>query len=185
MKVGWELGKLTRLYARKMMRSVGFRGDEGTALVEFAVTLPLFIIVVTATVTFSLGLYFLQQVGNATSSAAMALGGEAGLFPNGDPCAAARSFVTGSLPNLDPSKISISMTLTDTTLGSNSNFQTYTQSGTGTGFSCATAPTMEANYPVTLTVTYSYQWMPIFRWLPYFNVSPSSSLSSTQAAIQE
>lgn len=173
MKINWGLRKLAHSSARRLMRAVGFRGEEGTALVEFAVTLPLFLTVLTGTASFSLGLYFLQQIGNATSSAAMSLGGEAGLFPNNDPCAAAKSFVTGALPNLAPSKLTLKLVITDTTLA------TDTYNGTGSTFTCSTAPSMEANYPVTLTVTYSYQWMPILKF------SPSSSLSSTQAAIQE
>jgi Flp pilus assembly protein TadG len=173
MKMCWSLRKLAGSNVRRLMRAVGFRGEEGGALVEFAVTLPLFLTVLTGTASFSLGLYFVQQIGNATSSAAMSLGGEAGLFPNNDPCAAAKSFVTGALPNLAPSKLTLKLVLTDTNLG------TDTYNGTGSTFSCSTAPAMEANYPVTLTVTYSYQWMPILKF------SPSSSLSSTQAAIQE
>jgi Flp pilus assembly protein TadG len=179
MNMGWEPCKLAQSCVRKMMRAVGFKGDEGAALVEFAVTLPLFLTVLTGTASFGLGLYFLQQIGSATSSAAMALGGEAGLFPNNDPCLAAKNFITGALPNLDPAKMSISLTLTDDTLGSNNNFETYTQSGTGSSFNCSAAPPMEANYPLALTVTYNYSWMPILKF------SPSSSLSSTQAAIQE
>ncbi len=173
MKMVWDLRKAAGSSVRRWMRAVGFRGEEGSALVEFAVTLPLFLTVLTGTASFSLGLYFLQQIGNATSSAAMSLGGEAGLYPNNDPCLAAKTFVTGALPNLAPSKLTLKLVLTDTSLGTD----TYT--GTGSSFSCSTAPSMEANYPVTLTVTYSYQWMPILKF------SPSSSLSSTEAAIQQ
>jgi len=148
------------------------RGEQGAALLEFAVTLPLLMTVLTGTASFSLALYFLQQVGNATSSAAMAVGGEAGLFPNNDPCAAAKSFVTQSLPNLAPANLALTLTITDTSL----NTDKYT--GTGSSFSCTSAPSMEANYPVTLQVTYTYTWLPIL------NFSPKSNLTSTQTAIQ-
>ncbi len=172
MKIGFSLRRIGNSLTRRVKRTSGRRGDEGTALVEFAVTLPLLMMVLTGTASFSVALYFLQQIGNATSSAVMSVGGEAGLFPNNDPCAAAKSFVTGALPNLTPSKLALKLVITDTSL----NTDTYT--GTGSSFSCTTAPAMEANYPVTLTVTYTYTWLPIL------NFSPNSNLSSTQAAIQ-
>ena len=174
---------------RVCLRNLGFRlvrrlnrhrGEEGSALVEFAVTMPLLMIVLAGSASFSLALYYLQQVGNATSSAVMSVGSEANLFPNGDPCAAAKSFVTSALPNVTPSKLSLTLTITDTSLG------TETYSGTGTSFSCTSAPSMEPNYPVTLTVTYAYSWLPVphFSWLPGFSFVPSGNLTSTQAAIQ-
>ena len=179
MKMERGLQKWAKFSMRRLLRAVGFKAEEGSALVEFAVTLPLFLAVLMGTASFSLGLYFLQQIGNATSSAAMALGGEAGLFPSNDPCAAAKTFITGALPNLSPSKLSLKLVITDTTLATDS----YT--GTGSSFTCSTAPSMEANYPLTLTVTYTYQWMPMLNWKTIFNVNPSSPLTSTQAAIQE
>jgi Flp pilus assembly protein TadG len=157
---------------RRVKRTSGRRGEEGTALVEFAVTLPLLMMVLTGTASFSLALYFLQQIQNATSSAVMSVGGEAGLFPNNDPCAAARGFVTAALPNLDASKLALKLVITDTTL------TTDTYNGTGSSFSCTTAPAMEAEYPVTLTVTYTYKWLPVL------NFSPNSNLTGFQAANQ-
>jgi Flp pilus assembly protein TadG len=167
--------------ARRARRSAGRRGEEGAALVELAVTLPLLMIVLIGTASFSMALYFLQQIGNATTSAAMSVGGEAGLFPNNDPCAAAKSFVTGALPNMAPAKLSLTLTLTDTGL----NTDTY--SGTGSSFTCTSAPSMEPNYPVVLTVTYAYSWFPVphFASLPGFQYNPSViNLSSTEASIQ-
>jgi Flp pilus assembly protein TadG len=173
------LKRMRNAIVRRGKRAAG-HGEEGTALLEFAITLPLLMIVLLGTASFSLALYYLQQIGNATSSAAMAVGGEAGLFPNNDPCAAAKSFVTQSLPNLTPSSLSLTLTITDTSLGTD----TYT--GTGSSFSCSTAPSMEANYPVTLTVSYSYSWLPIphFATLKGFTFVPSGNLASTQTAIQ-
>jgi Flp pilus assembly protein TadG len=172
MKIGLNLRRMSNSLVRRVKRTSGRWSEEGTALVEFAVTMPLLMMVLTGTASFSLALYFLQQVGNATSSAVMSVGGEAGLFPNNDPCAAAKSFVTGALPNLAPSKLALKLVITDTTL------TTDTYNGTGSSFSCTSAPAMEANYPVTLTVTYTYTWLPVL------NFSPNSNLTSTQAAIQ-
>jgi len=179
MKMERGLQKWAKFSMRRLLRAVGFKAEEGSALVEFAVTLPLFLAVLMGTASFSLGLYFLSQITNATTSAAASLGGEAGLFPNNDPCAAAKSFVTTALPNLAPSKLSLKLVITDTTLATDS----YT--GTGSSFTCSTAPSMEANYPLVLTVTYTYQWMPMLNWKSIFNVNPSTPLSQTEGWIQE
>jgi len=180
MKIEDILKRMKNVFARHGKRVANHRGEEGAALLEFAVTLPMLMVVLLGTASFSLALYYMQQIGNATSSAAMAVGGEAGLFPNNDPCAAAKTFITQSLPNLAPASLSLTLTITDTTLATD----TYT--GTGSSFSCSSAPAMEANYPVTLSVSYSYNWLPIphFATLKAFTFVPSGNLASSQTAIQ-
>lgn len=165
-----KTGLRKRAYSRVwgLARIFGRRGEEGTSLVEFAATLPLFLMVLTGTASFSLGLYFLQQIGNATSTAAQLLGAEAGLIS--DPCASVVSSVQTSLPNLSTSKLSYSVSITDS--GGTAH--------TSTATSCSTmAAYMSPNEPVTVTVTYQYSWMPVFRF------SPSSNLSSSETALAE
>ncbi|MEI9968346.1 MAG: hypothetical protein WDM87_06865 [Terracidiphilus sp.] len=65
----------------------------------------------TGTASFSLALYLLQQIGNATSTAAQLLGAEQGLIT--DPCATVVTSVTSSLPNLTPGKITYTVSITD------------------------------------------------------------------------
>ena len=171
------LRKRAHSCVRRLKRAFGCKGEEGAALLEFAVTLPLFMAVLTGTASFSLGLYFLQQIGNATSSAAIAIGGAASVGINGvqDPCKWAVSSVTASLPNLDPTKITYKLSVTD----SAGTAHTYGPTA-GSSFSCAAAYAQEAaNEPVVLTVSYTYSWMPVLSF------SPSSSLTSTEAAIAE
>lgn len=177
MTMGSGLQKRAFWCLRRLTRAFGRRGEEGAALLEFAVTLPLFMTVLTGTASFSLGLYFLQQIGNATSTAAMAIGGAASVGINGvqDPCKWAVSSVTASLPNLDPTKLTYTLSVTDSTGTAHQYGPTA-----GSGFSCGAAYALEAaNEPVVLTVSYTYSWMPIFKF------SPSSSLTSTEAAIAE
>ncbi len=177
MRIGFSLLRMGNSLARRMRRTSSRRGEEGAALVEFAVTLPLLMMVLTGTASFSLALYFLQQIQSATASAVMSVGGEAGLFPNNDPCAAAAGFVTKALPNLAPSKLNLTLTITDTSLNTDT-YPSGSGSGSASSFSCRNAPAMEADSPVTLTVTYTYTWLPIL------NFSPNSNLTATQAAIQ-
>ncbi len=177
MTMGSGLRRRAHWCVCRVMRAFGRKGEEGAALLEFAVTLPLFMTVLTGTASFSLGLYFLQQIGNATSTAALAIGGAANVGINGvqDPCKWAVSSVTASLPNLDPTKITYTLSVTD----SSGTAHPYGPTA-GSSFTCAAAYSEEsANEPVVLTVAYTYAWMPILKF------SPSSSLTSTEAAIAE
>jgi len=90
-----------------------------------------------------------------------------------DPCATAESKVTSALPSWTVSKFTFTMVITD------SSGTTHTYGPTvGSSFSCTAGATYETNNePVTLTVQYSYTWMPILKF------SPSSPLTTTQGAI--
>ena len=173
MKMGNGLRKIGKLFARRSRRAFGRRGEEGAALLEFAITLPLLMTVLTGTASFSLALYLLQQIGNATSTAAQLLGAEQGLIT--DPCATVVTSVTKSLPNLTPAKITYTVKITNA-----SGTATTFGPSTGSSFSCtAGAADMAPNEPVTVTVSYAYTWLPIL------NFSPSSGLSSSETALEE
>ncbi len=173
MKMGNGLRKIGNLFARRSRRAFGRRGEEGAALLEFAITLPLLMTVLTGTASFSLALYTLQQIGNATSTAAQLLGAEQGLIT--DPCNTVVTSVTGSLPNLTASKITYTVAITDA-----SGTAHTTPATTGSSFSCTSyAGYMAPNEPVTVTVSYAYSWLPIL------NFSPSSGLSSSETALEE
>ncbi len=155
------------------LRRLRRTGEEGSSLMEFALVLPLMMVVLTGAASFCMALYNLQQLGSATSSAAQLLGAEAGLIS--DPCASAASSVTGSLTGWTASKLTYTLSITD----SSGTAHVYGPT-LGSGFSCtAGAAEMGTNEPVTLTVTYSYTWFPILDY------SPSSNLTSTESALME
>ncbi len=175
MKNRYSTGWLGKSLARRMQRAMGIKSEEGTALVEFAVTLPLLMMVLTGTASFSLALYFLQQIGNATAGAAQTVGEEA--IYTTDPCATVVSSVTGSLPNLSPTKLTYTVAITD----SSSTVHTYGPT-TGSSFSCtagATYLSTSVNHPVSVTVKYTYTWLPILKF------SPSSNLTSQSTALAQ
>jgi Flp pilus assembly protein TadG len=173
MKMGNGLRMIGNLFARRSRRAFGRRGEEGAALLEFAITLPLLMTVLTGTASFSLALYLLQQIGNATSTAAQLLGAEQGLIT--DPCATVVTSVTKSLPNLTPGLITYTVSITDSS-GTNHT----TAATTGSSFSCSSyASYMAPNEPVTVTVSYAYSWLPILGF------SPKSGLSSSETALEE
>ncbi|MGO9520210.1 MAG: TadE/TadG family type IV pilus assembly protein [Candidatus Korobacteraceae bacterium] len=164
---------------RKIGNLFGQRGEEGSALVEFALTLPMLFGLIYLSASLTLGMYNLQQLGNATSATAMAVGSDAGLFPGNDPCAYAKSTMLASLPTWTAGNFSYTLTITDT------SDATHKYTGTGTSFSCSSAPAMGPNYPVTLTVTYTYAWLGIPA-MPFFNAGTKTagSLASSESAIQ-
>jgi Flp pilus assembly protein TadG len=173
MKMGNGLRKIGNLFARRSRRAFGRRGEEGAALLEFAMTIPVLMTVLMGTASFSLALYTLQQIGNATSTAAQLLGAEQGLIT--DPCATVATSVTNSLPNLNSALITYTVSITD------SSGTPHPQSGGGgSKFSCPSlAGDMTPNEPVTVTVSYAYQWLPILAF------SPKSGLSSSETALEE
>lgn len=144
-------------------------GEEGSAeLVEFAFVLPGLMIVLTGTISFALALYNMQQLNNATGNAVQVVADEAGLIT--DPCAQAVTSVTAALPNWTASKFTYTMVITDSSNGTHTYGPT-----TGSSFSCTAGATEEAqNYPIVLTVSYAYTWLPILKF------SPSSPLTSTE-----
>jgi Flp pilus assembly protein TadG len=177
MRVGHIVSRLRNSLAHRVKRAFGRRDERGTVLVEFAVTLPLLMTVLTGTASFSVALYWMQQLENTTSAAALSLGDDAGLTT--DPCSFAVTAVTGALPNMSPSKFTYTLTVSypnsSGTLVSTSYGPT-----TGSSFSCSGgASLMTANYPVTLTVSYAYSWLPILKFVP------SSGLTATGAAQAE
>ena len=154
-------------------RSRRFFSEEGSALVEFAVVLPLLITLLSGSASFSLALYSFQQLGNTTATATQLVAAEQGLIT--DPCAAAVTSVTSTLPNWAASKMTYTLALTD----ANGAAHTFGPT-TGNSFSCTSgAADMAANEPITLTVSYQYTWFPIL------DFSPSSNLTVTQSALME
>jgi Flp pilus assembly protein TadG len=173
MKIGYGLRRQASLLARRLARKLLFRGEEGAALIEMAITLPLLMTVLTGTASFSLALYYLQQLGNATSTATQLLGAEQGLIT--DPCATVVTSITGSLPNWTASKLTYTVTITNS-----SGTATTFGPTAGSTFSCtAGAADMAPNEPVTVTVTYTYSWLPVLKF------SPSSNLTSSETALAE
>jgi Flp pilus assembly protein TadG len=158
---------------RDFLRRLRRAGEEGASLVEFAMVLPLMMIVLTGGASFSMALYNLQQLGNATASTSQLLAAEAGLIT--DPCASTVSSVTASLPNWTASNLTYTVTITDSSGTAHSYGPTK-----GSTFSCTAGSTeMDTNEPVSVTVNYSYSWFPILSF------SPSSNLVSTESALME
>jgi Flp pilus assembly protein TadG len=165
---------------RKIGNLLGRGGEEGSALVEFALTLPMLFGLIYLSASLTLGMYNLQQLGNATSATAMAVGSDAGLYPGDDPCAYAESTIVASLPTWKAANFTYKLTVT------NSSDVASSYTGSGTSFSCPLGTTaLGPNYPVTLTVSYTYSWLGIPA-MPFFNAGTKTAgvLTSSESAIQ-
>jgi Flp pilus assembly protein TadG len=166
---------------RRLRRGADPESEEGTSLVELAITLPIMLTLLTGAASFSLGFYYLQELGNATTSGVQLAAADQGLVT--DPCETAAAAVEGGLPNWTTTKLTFTMKWTDSS--GSSHTQGPTVESSSTAFSCVTAgdgssdtaTAIGPNTPVILTVSYSYTWLPVFRF------TPSSALSSTQAAL--
>jgi Flp pilus assembly protein TadG len=164
-------GRLRMLFARAAGRVAQIGSEEGTSLLEFAITGVVFFTVLTGAASFSLALYSMQQLSNATSSAIQSVSELRGITT--DPCKAAVTSITGTLPNWTASKFTYTMWITDSTGKANKFGPT-----TGSGFSCTGGVTDQTeNYPVTLTVSYAYSWIPIL------GLSPKSPLTATEGTM--
>ncbi|MGB8028903.1 MAG: TadE/TadG family type IV pilus assembly protein [Terracidiphilus sp.] len=175
MRRGFGLSTVSRALARRMNRVLGLRSEEGSELVEFAMALPALMLVLTGTASFSLGLYYLQQIDHATSGAAQLVGAEAGFTTN--PCTTVEQSVTAALPKVSPGLLTFKVVITDSS-GDTHPYGPWT--GSSSPSSCSSgASEMAPNEPVTVTVSYAYKWFPILKF------SPSSPLTSSESALAE
>lgn len=175
MKLDCRLQRHTRLFVRLRLRARRFRGESGSTLMEFAFVIPMLMTVLTGAASFSLAFYNLQQLGNATATAVQAVAAEQGLASDDDPCAYAATTITGALPSWTASKFTYTEVITDNTGTSHKYGPT-----TGNTFSCSAGSAfLFQNYPVVLTVSYSYSWLPILAF------SPKSPLTAVQAAMAD
>jgi Flp pilus assembly protein TadG len=178
MKIGCGLRWQAMLLTRLVKRRVRLQGDEGTALVELAIAVPILMMLLTGAASFALGFYSLQQLGNATANATQYEAAQQGISTN--PCTDIVTQITTTLPSWTASKFSYSISITDSS-GTAHLFPTTAGSmDSGSAFTCASLASDEAqNEPITVTVSYTYSWLPVFRF------TPSSALTSTDTVMAE
>jgi Flp pilus assembly protein TadG len=152
--------------ARWPSRAMRVKGEEGNALIELAIALPVVLALLTGAASFSMAFYNLQQLETATSFAAQQLAGSQSL--TSDPCASVQTWVTQMLPNWSASKFTYTVVITNST-------NTFGPT-TGSSFSCKSgAADLTANQPVTVTVTYAYSWLPILKWSTLSGITATAS----------
>lgn len=133
---------------------------EGQSLVEFALVLPMLLMVVTFMFSISMAMLSFEQLNNATTNAALHQLATARNVLT-DPCSSIQTAVTSALPNWSAAKFTYTVTIQNSS-GTNVTYGPTT----GSGFSCTGAYTVlsadQSNTPASLTVSYTYSWMPVY-----------------------
>ena len=147
------------------------KDNDGGAIIELALSLPAYFIIITGTLSTVMALYAYQQLAFATFTASETLGAGRGTIS--DPCATAATDVVASLPTWNPNNFTYTVWITQNVSGTVTQVQygPYTTASTG-GVSCTGTYNVanNANYslyngqgePVTVRVSYQYNWFPIY-----------------------
>jgi len=129
-------------------------------MVEFAVVLPMLLMVVTFMFSVSMAMISFEQLNVATANAALFQLAPARNVLT-DPCSSIQTAVTTALPGWTAAKFTYTVTVQNSS-GSNVTYGPTT----GAGFSCTAAYTVlsadQASTPASLTVTYTYSWLPVY-----------------------
>lgn len=169
------LGRIFReaAFASARLRTM-LRRDDGSALIEMYVVLPIMLGLILGVSSLGLALNAYIVLSHATDVGARYLAindGNFGSSSTNNPCAMAVTQITAAAPVLNSSKLSYSITFTPTSSGTAT---TFTSSNGGSGYastsssSCATNGTTDMGTglgTVTVNVTYPYPLL-IFGWAP-------------------
>ena len=119
-------------------------GEDGQALIEFAVSLPILLLIVTGILTFGLALNNYVMLTNATDTGARALAISSGQTT--DPCATAVSAIYAAAPILKPGSFTFSFVLNGTAYSG--------VSCSSSSYTTGAAANLVHGSPAQVTVTY-------------------------------
>jgi len=153
--------------------------SSGSALVELAIALPVYLIIITGMLSTVMALYSYQQLAFATFAASEAIGANRGL--QSDPCKLAAIEIVNSLPVWNLSNFRMDIWITQDVNGVVSvppiHYGSFTLDGTtatdGAGPATCSGDqatpgngtytyNQAANEPVTVRASYVYKWFPIY-----------------------
>jgi Flp pilus assembly protein TadG len=124
--------------------------DQGSALVEFALILPMMLLLTTGILIFGVAMNNYLQLTNAVSIGARTLAVNAQITL--DPCAVASSAVIAAAPGLNSSNLNFSYTLNGVSYSGTSCGSASVSSGAAANLSSGTTATVTATYPLNLSV---------------------------------
>ena len=138
-----------RQTARQMCTLLFGRNDDGGALVEFALTLPLILLLMTGIFTFSIALW--QKI---TLSEAMSVGGRLLAVDRGDtdPCKTATTSIYGAAPGLSQTNLTLTFTLNGVNYGSGVTTCPGPSGAKNANMVQGQTVMIQASYPLSLAV---------------------------------
>ena len=172
---GWRHSEQGRVQSHSSLarRILAFlRTDsDGGAIVEMVIAIPIYLIIITGTLSTVMALYAYQQLAFATFTASETVGAGRGTIS--DPCATVATDVVASLPTWNVNNFTYTVWITQNVSGTvtQEQYGPYTTATTG-GVSCTGTynVAVNGNYslyngqgePVTVRVAYQYSWFPIY-----------------------
>jgi Flp pilus assembly protein TadG len=138
-----EVQDMSHQYRGAKLKSVGHQ-DSGQSLVEFALTLPVLLLVLTGITTFGLAMNNYLSLTEATSVGARQIA--ISRTQTLDPCAVGSSAVFASAPGFNQQKFNFTFTFN----GVNYNGTSCASSSTSTG----AAGNLKQGMPATVSITY-------------------------------
>jgi len=142
--------------------------NSGSALVELAIALPVYLIIITGMVSTVMALYAYQALAFATFTASEVVAAGRGVIT--DPCATVVTNVTSSLPTWNTNNFTYTVWISENGSGS----LTTNEYGptAGSSFTCTGTYNVSGNgnyslyngqgEPLTVRVSYNYTWFPIY-----------------------
>ncbi len=128
-----------------------FRGaDQGSAVVEFALILPMMLLLTTGVLVFGVAMNNYLQLTNAVSIGARTLAASASMTL--DPCATASSAVIAAAPGLTSTNLRFSYTLNGVSYTGTSCAAGSVTSGAAGNLAAGTTASVTATYPLNLSV---------------------------------
>ncbi len=151
-----QLVPIEGTFFRRCVRKVLHSSEQGGAIVEMAIALPIMLAMLTGIFSFSIVFYQKLQLAEAVSNAGRVMATERG---DTDPCATTASAIYAGAPALAKSNLTLTFTLGGT------NTSGVVTGGTAYGGTKGTAPTctaagnggsaaMQAGWPAQIQATY-------------------------------
>ena len=133
------------------------RSENGQSLVEFALCLPVLLLIVTGIFTFGIAINNYLMLTDATNVGARQLAISRG--QNTDPCAAISAIVYAAAPNLVPAEFTFGLVLNGQTYNGVSCSSASTTTGAAGELTQGVSARVTVTYPCTLQV-YGMSYLP-------------------------
>lgn len=148
---GQSFGMLAEFRSPKRSAGTLLCNDEhGQSMVEFALILPVLLLLATGIFIFGAAMNNYLQLTNAVSMGARTLAINAGMTL--DPCALASTAVTNAAPGLNSSNLTFSYNLDGTTYTGNSCSSATLTTGAAGNLASGTNVSLTATYPLNLSI---------------------------------